>query len=83
MNASLHVHRLTPLFLVCFCVALVPSLSIWYFILLTLFVKAFVIVCVVDHIRKTTMRKNLGAIVAVMILAAISSLVVLYFKGWQ
>lgn len=79
MNLSINFQRLIPLFLVCFCIALIPSLFAYYLLILAIGTKVFVITCIVDYFRKTTIRKNFGLVLSVMILAFIISLVVLCF----
>jgi hypothetical protein len=81
MDASIHIKRLIPLFLICFCIGLIPSLFFVYLCVLAIGLKVFVIICIVDYFRKTAMRKNFGLIVSVVILAFIVSLVVLYFMN--
>ncbi len=79
MNTSINIQKLIPVFFVCLFIALIPSFFFWYILLLAICIKAFVILCIIDYIKRTTMRKKIGLLLSVMILAAIASLVILYF----
>ncbi len=79
MNTSINIHRLVPLFLVCLFLALIPSFFGWYLVIMIISIKAFLVICVIDYFRKTTIRKSFGLIVSAIILAFIISMLVLYF----
>lgn len=78
MNASINLQRLIPIYLACLCIALIPSLFIYYLILTALCIKTFVVVCIIDYFLRSSMRKNFGLVLAIMILAAITSLLAFY-----
>ncbi|MBL7702807.1 MAG: hypothetical protein JNM14_11190 [Ferruginibacter sp.] len=80
MAANIDVRKFIPFFLISICIATTPHLFFWYLVALAICVKAFVVICVVDFFRKTSLRKNFGLVLSVMILAAICSLVVLSLK---
>jgi hypothetical protein len=79
MHKSINILRLIPLFLACLFLALIPSFFGWYLVIMVVSIKAFVVICIIDYIRKTTIRKNFGLILSVGIVALIISLVVMYF----
>ena len=80
MNTSLNIKRLAPLFLFCFAIVLTTSLFSAYIIALVICINIFFIVCVIDYVKGTSMRKNIGAFVVTMLFALITSLEVLYLK---
>lgn len=81
MNTTINIRRLIPVFLGCLLIALLPSLFFWYLATLMILTKIFVVICVIDYIRKSRMRKNIGLILASMFLAAIAALSILYFTN--
>ena len=56
MNTSINIHRLVPLFLVCLFLALIPSFFGWYLVIMIISIKAFLVICVIDYFRKTTIN---------------------------
>ena len=78
MNITLSHHRLIQIFLAGLFIALLPSMLFWYLAVVILVTKLFVIICIIDFIRKTAFRKSIGSILIVLVLACISSLVVSY-----
>lgn len=76
MNLSLSTHRLIQIFLAGLFIALLPSMLFWYLAIVILFAKMFIIICIIDFIRKTTFRKTIGSVLVVLLLACISSLII-------
>ncbi len=78
MDKSINIHRLIPLFLACLVLAFAPSFFSWYLVITIVSIKAFVVICIIDYIRKTTLRKRFGLVLAIMLTALIVSLVLMY-----
>lgn len=79
MNTSINTQRLVPLFMVCLFIALVPSLFFWYLAALSLLIKIFVVVCLIDYLGKTTIRSHFGLVLIAMFLAAIIATIVVNY----
>lgn len=74
MNRVLTTKKLVGLFLVCLTACLLPLFNSFYLVAVIAGFKLFLLICVLDLIRKTTWRKNAGLVVAVMIIALIAAL---------
>lgn len=78
MNTTINIRMLVAIFTGCLIIALIPAFFFCYVAILILFTKAFVVICLIDYIRKTTMRKISGLILAIMFLAGIVAAIVIY-----
>ncbi len=81
MNRAINIRTLIPVFFGFLFIGLTPSLSYLFIVLLAICVKVFVIICIVDYFRKTSLRKNIGSILIAMLLAAIVSLLAMYITS--
>ena len=74
--------NLIPVVLAGFILASMPVLFFMYFALLIFLAKIFVIICVIDLIRKTSWRKKTGLALSLMFMAAIVSLITMYVLNY-
>ncbi len=58
--------------------ASVPGIPMLYFGILMICLKAFVIICIIDVVSKTSLRRSAGNILAGMFLVGIVSFVSMY-----
>ena len=80
MNTSINIHRLILLFLGFLLLSLIPSFFGWFLAITLVSVQVFVVICLFDYFRKTSMRKNFGLVLSAMIMALMISLIVLNVK---
>ncbi|HEX2682393.1 MAG TPA: hypothetical protein VHL77_00575 [Ferruginibacter sp.] len=80
MNLSINLKRSIPVFLLCLAVSTQPVFFFVYLSLLFWATAAFFIVCVIDFINKSQLRRNLGLVLAIMYVTAIVSMLVMYLS---
>jgi hypothetical protein len=79
MNATLNIQRLLPFFLGCLFIASTSFIFCYLAILFFLF-PCFLVVCIIDLVKKTRLRKNAGLLLATMYVAGIVALVIFYLR---
>ncbi|MFN8253511.1 MAG: hypothetical protein U0V75_16695 [Ferruginibacter sp.] len=77
MNKVLNTHNSILVLLAGILLASFPFLFFLNLALLALLTKIFLIICILDFIRKTTWRKKAGTILALIFLAEIASGIIL------
>lgn len=80
MNTSIHVQKIIPVYLACLCMAFMPYIFGIYLWVIGSGLSAFVIICIIDFLYKTSIRKNFGLVLITMLLAFITALLVNYIK---
>lgn len=81
MNTTLNVRKVLPIFLGCLLIAMVPSFFFCYLVALFFLVNVFLVICIIDFIKKTQMRKDAGIILDSMFVAAIVALGIHYLTS--
>ena len=79
MNGVLNTNRVLLVLLAAAVMVTFPGLFLLNFALLILLTKIFLVICLLDFIRKTNWRKETGAILVLVFLAEIVSGVILLF----
>lgn len=83
MNLTLDGHKLIQIFLGCLILASMPVLFFVYLAALVLLTKIFIVICIIDFISKTSIRKRFGLFLISVYLAYMVSLVIFYFTYQQ
>jgi uncharacterized membrane protein len=78
MDRTLILHRLIAVILAGLILGSIPVLVFAYFAFLILLFKIFVILCIIDFIRKTSLRKKTGLMLTYMFIAGIVSVIAMY-----
>jgi hypothetical protein len=78
MYKQITLTNLIPIFLIGFILASIPTLFFFYFAFLILLTKIFIIICIIDFIRKTSIRKKTGLILGFMFIAGIISVITMF-----
>ena len=78
MTKSLFFNRSIPLLLAALLLATIPGLFFIHLAVLAIFTNIFVVVCIIDFIKKTALRKPFGLVLGFMYLAEIISGMIMY-----
>lgn len=79
MNGLLQPNRSILVLLAAAMLATFPVLFLWNLALLNLLTKIFLVICLLDFIRKTSWRKKTGTVLALIFMAEIISGIILLF----
>ncbi len=78
MTFSLNLHHIIPTLLSGLLLATFPGLFFIYLLLLALCTLIFLVICMIDFVKRTALRKRTGLVLSYMFLTAIVSVLALY-----